>query len=104
LDLQWLIKAAKNGDALSQLILGEKYLYGRDVVQNIPEAIMWLQLAAENPNRTKEDYPGWAEAKLGEIYENGVGVPKNLKAAESWYLRAEALGWDTKKGFSSLSL
>ena len=33
----------------------------------------------------------FAMVRLGNIYENGLGVPKNAKAAREWYQKAARL-------------
>lgn len=37
-----------------------------------------------------------AQYKLGEMYENGWGVPQDLRAAKDWY--GEACDWGDDEG------
>jgi len=77
--------AAKQGDALAQLKLGNHYYLGEGGVDSSPEeAVRWFQLASDQ---------GLAQASfnLGVCYFEGQGVPrKNLnRALELFTLAAE---------------
>lgn len=44
--VKWYLKAAEQGNAKAQLILGVKYIKGNCVPQNYIQAHMWFNLAA----------------------------------------------------------
>ena len=82
---------AQQGDAASQFLLGMIYATANGgpfdprqaIKRNPQEAIKWYQLAAEQ---------GYTDAQfsLGNIYEEGNGVPQNPEEALKWYrLNAE---------------
>jgi TPR repeat protein len=93
---KWLLLAAENGDPDSQYSIGEAYYYGSesnishsgsglDIKKDIREAINWFRKSANQDNP-------WAQIKLGECFEKGIGVPNNLASADEWYQRAAAQG------------
>ena len=81
-----LKKAAEQGDAQAQFILGVCYAFGKGVEKNPTEAVKWYRKAAEQ---------GCAPAQfgLGNCYENGNGVEKNLNEAVKWYRKAAEQGY-----------
>lgn len=76
--LQWLIKAAEQGDASAQYQLSSLYLDDNYPYKNYKEGVKWLRLAIKN---------GVAPAynDLGVSYGKGQGVPKDRKKALSYY-------------------
>ncbi|OAD21739.1 Sel1 domain-containing protein repeat-containing protein [Candidatus Thiomargarita nelsonii] len=54
---------------------------GECVEQNDTQAIHWFRLAAE------QGLAG-AQATLGNLYEQGRGVEKDLEEAKRWYAKA----------------
>src|SRR5271157_5210259 len=64
------LKAAQQGDKISQTRLGEMYLYGKGVPQDYAEAVKWFRKAAEQ---------GHVEAyyTLGCMYDEGMGLPQD---------------------------
>ena len=62
-EIYWLHKAAENGYAISQWILGNKYLYGNDVKKDHKRALKLLNAAV------KQDF-AYAYWSLAEYYEN----------------------------------
>jgi len=53
------------------------YFNGRGVLRDYKEAVQWFRLAAEN---------GYvpAQSRLGDMYQNELGVPKNYVLAQMW--------------------
>lgn len=85
--------AAEAGDATSQCIMGEAYIYGLGVEEDHTEAIKWHKQAAEQGNAA-------AQFAIGYAYEFGHGVDKNLVEAAKWY----QLGADQRNADSLYSL
>jgi TPR repeat protein len=84
--VKWFSKAAEQGYADAQSILGFMYLFGVGVEQNSKEAIKWYTRAAEQ---------GHAEAQchLGSMYFGGInGVERNSKEAIKWCTKAAEQG------------
>jgi len=64
------------------LWLGVFYEAGRDgLKRDYVEALKWLSTAA------KQDQPD-AQVTLGQMYENGEGVPQDYELAAHWYRKA----------------
>ena len=64
------------------LVLGEKYLYGRGVPQNCNQALKYFRTAAQNDNAP-------AMSHLGAMYSSGQCVTMNRPTAYSWFARAQ---------------
>ena len=79
-------KAAEQGNALAQTLLGAIYRCGKGVPQNYQQAVSWYRKAAEQ---------GIAEAQfnLGNMYRYGKGLPPDYKEAVTWYRKAGAQGY-----------
>lgn len=84
--LMTVCRAAEQGNALAQTILGAIYRYGYGVPQDYRLAASWYRKAAEQ---------GLAEAQfnLGNMYRYGKGVPTDSKEAVSWYRKAGEQGY-----------
>ena len=84
--LMTVCKAAEQGNALAQTILGAVYRYGNGVPQNYGLAASWYRKAAEQ---------GYAEAQfnLGNMYRYGEGLPPDYEEAVSWYRKAGEQGY-----------
>ncbi len=74
-------KAAEQGDARAQGLLGVMYNLGRGVPQNYTEAVKWWRKAAKQ---------GYAEAQfgLGGKYATGHGVMQSGAVAADWFYKA----------------
>jgi localization factor PodJL len=72
-------------DPGAQYELGTRYAEGRGVAQNMAEAAIWMQRAAD---------AGFAPAqfRLASLNEKGEGVRKDVQAARRLYLAAAAKG------------
>ena len=46
--VEWLTKAAEQGEAEAQFILGEIYIEGKGAIKSFKTAKYWVQLAYEN--------------------------------------------------------
>ncbi len=71
---KWYRKAADQGNAGSQFILGMMCATGKVVPEDDQEAAKWLQLAADQGDAR-------AQTVLGLMYGTGEGVPKNDQEA-----------------------
>ncbi|MBF0107022.1 MAG: SEL1-like repeat protein [Deltaproteobacteria bacterium] len=81
----WYQKAAEQGYASAQYILGLTYRHGDGVEKDYEMAFKWYQKAAAQ---------GFAEAQfnLGLMYHNGEGVEQDLSKAMSWFQKAAEQG------------
>jgi hypothetical protein len=82
---KYLFLAAKNGHPRSLYVYGKMLLYGTGVKRNIAEGIRLLQISS---------HKGYAKAAttLGEVYEKGILVQRDIKKAEELYRKAAELG------------
>jgi TPR repeat protein len=74
-------KAAEQGNAQAQFILGRMYYFGKGVQQDYSKAVKWYRKAAEQ---------GYAKAQcnLAVMYARGKGVLQSGTAAADWYYKA----------------
>ena len=80
-ELTTLIERAEQGDPKSQLILGERYLHGKAVPQDLKESLKWYRSAAEQGVAV-------AQFNLGNAYHRGIGTQKNIELAKKYWLQA----------------
>ena len=79
LDLLEIRRKAEKGSVANQGYLGWAYLYEWEIEINYQEALRWLTAAA---------YEGRAArpfVHLGRMYEEGLGVPRDIKEAIRHY-------------------
>ena len=76
-----LIKSPAFRDGNAALKLGEMYMRGLGVKQNFQKGYQYYFYAAKKQNSL-------AQIGLGIIYEESLGVPKNLTIALMWYMVA----------------
>ncbi len=69
-----ILKAAEQGNADAQLVVGNRYAYGKGVPQDYTQAIVWYTKAAEQWNAS-------AQFRLAEMYALGQGVSQDDKIA-----------------------
>lgn len=70
--------AAQRGSDGAQVLLAVMYLHGDPAhAKNESLAANWFERAAEQGNP-------YAQKMLGDLYEQGRGVPKNLKLSADW--------------------
>ena len=70
----------------SSITVGMNYTYGKNGFdKNLPEGVKYLRMAAER---------GYAKAQnqLGYMYDNGEGVPRDMKKAFDLYMQAAVQG------------
>lgn len=78
--------AAVRGSASSQVLLAVMYRHGDGgLPQSDQQAAHWFEQAAEQGNP-------YAQMALGDLYEQGAGVTKNLKVAADWREKAAKRG------------
>ena len=70
-------KAAEQGDAKAQNMLGLRYQVGIGVAQDYKQAVAWYRKAAEQGEAN-------AQFNLGAMYEQGKGVVQDNKLAYVW--------------------
>lgn len=78
------LKAAKLGCPIAQCNLGADYERGELFKKDMVKAVFWYKKSAD------QAYDG-ALYQLGQLYMFGVGVPKDLKIARSYFEKAVAL-------------
>ncbi|KAG0238887.1 hypothetical protein BGW42_000048 [Actinomortierella wolfii] len=83
----WYRKAADQGDATAQFILGETYENGQGVDASDVQAVTWYRNAAVHGVAK-------AQVNLGEMYEEGRGVRQDDAEALKWYHMAADQGQD----------
>ena len=97
--MAWFRKAADNGYASAQLLLGEAYLTGTDgVPKDSKVALKWLRKAAAGDNPQ-------AQYLLGCMYRNGEnGLPKDDFAAYDLLDKAGCRDEELEKKYPQLNL
>lgn len=81
-----MISAAQSGIPHAQVSLGWCYMTGEHgFSKDYSEAMQW------SLKGYKQGHSEGAN-NIGELYEKGLGVPKNLEIAKSWYKKASVLG------------
>lgn len=86
--LEWLENAANAGDGLAAKLLGKQYASGGDSVPADPaKSTQWFRKAMELFRRDAEAGVFHAAYMVGEAYELGQGVEKDVGTARDWYLR-----------------
>ena len=83
--IKWWRKAAEQGYAKAQTLLGSCYHNGQGVEKSYTEAAKWLRKAAEQ---------GLAESQymLGSCYYKGRGIEKSYTEAAKWCSKAAEQG------------
>jgi len=93
---EWLQKAAAEGHAGAQGLLGYMYVTACGVPVNVREGMEWLQKAAGQNDVH-------AQTSLADIYETGRGVVPDRFEAMDWYMKAAAQGdKDARKNLERL--
>jgi len=81
----WFEKAAEQGNAYAQKMLGDLYEQGRGVPKNLKLSADWREKSANRGNTE-------AQLMLGKMYLNGEGVTQDMDKAEGWLNRASVAG------------
>lgn len=85
-EAKMVTNAAIRGSASSQVLLAVMYRHGDGgYAQNDQQAAYWFEQAAAQGNE-------YAQMVLGDLYEEGIGVNKNLKLAADWREKAGKRG------------
>jgi TPR repeat protein len=119
--LHWATIAAEGGRRDAQMLLGDRYVQGKDPSQDIERGIEWLRRAAAQGSARAQALLGWvyaggietkrdtAEAvrwftvaarqedgyalmRLAEFYYGGIGVARDQQRARRMLVRAAELG------------
>ena len=80
-DFSWYLQAAGKGDTNAQYVVGKMYIEGILTDRNPLQAGLWFSKASEEGNP-------FADYELAKMCESGTGIHKNMKTAESLYIRA----------------
>jgi TPR repeat protein len=83
--VSWYQKAAEQGQAIAQTLLGASYSAGRGMPQDDEQAVSWYQKAAQQGEAI-------AQLNLGMMYRAGRLVPQDDGQAASWYQKAAEQG------------
>jgi hypothetical protein len=78
-------RAADQGDARAQAMLGSMYRSGWGVKRDYAQALLWNQKAADAGISD-------AQLNLGVMYANGEGVTRDIGRATEWVTKAAAQG------------
>jgi len=85
-DRQSLLKAAEQGDPKAQVELANIYLMEPD--PDPDESLSWLKRAADQGDTT-------ALFRIGQIYHQGMGIPRDYRLAADWFRKAAEKGHTT---------
>ena len=83
--LEWYRKAADQGYAVAQVILGWHYHTGEGVPQDDAEAVRWFRLATDQGHAQ-------AQYRLGVAYRDGDGVRQDDAESVRWFRLAAEQG------------
>ena len=83
--VQWLHKAAQQGDAKAQICLGRAYARGEGVTQDYSTARKWYRQAARQGLTL-------AHCAIATMYYKGQGAPIDYAKAAKWFRQAAELG------------
>jgi hypothetical protein len=83
--IRWYRKAAEQGDATAQSLVGHCYDTGAGVAKNPSEAIKWYRKAAYQNDHLSQ----WS---VSSMYSTGVGVPKDAIESLAWLYVSAASG------------
>ncbi|MCV9907125.1 peptidoglycan-binding protein [Brucella sp. HL-2] len=80
-----LREAAMTGDSRALFEIGNRYMEGRGVEEDLAEAAKWYDQSAQK---------GFAPAlyRMGNFNEKGLGMPRDLTKAVDWYQQAAKQG------------
>jgi uncharacterized protein len=83
--LHWFRKAAEQGHAQAEGLVGVMYGQGLGVPKDSKTAVDWFRKAADHGDRT-------AQRNLGLMYRDGLGIPRDYKEAYKWFLKSAENG------------
>jgi TPR repeat protein len=102
--IQWHRKAARQGNANAMFNLGAAYYNGEGVGVNDTLAYAWFLLSSEAGSASGQDAAKRSQGEhgpsafndaclaIGQMYEKGEDLPKNLELAAAWYRKAAERG------------
>ena len=76
--LKWYRKAAENGHAQAQYLMGKSYHSGKDVPEDHTQSVKWWRKAAEQGNPA-------SQFNLGVMYLHGHGTHKDFVESARWF-------------------
>ena len=88
----WMRRAAEQGVVFAQLMVGVAYDSGYGVTDDNRKAVRWFRCAERRLRVAAESADSDAQYFLGQMYEQGEAVLKNLVEAERWYRLAAEEG------------
>jgi TPR repeat protein len=94
--VNWIRKAAMQGDVDAQYRLGAMYFNGLGVIQDHKEAVNWFRKAARQGDVS-------AQYNLSFMYAQGQGVAKNYVIAYALFNTASVTDSEAHKGRSELT-
>ena len=88
----WYRKAADQGNAVAQSVLGAMYESGTGVPENDIEGVKWTRKSADQ---------GYAKAQdtLAMMYYLGTGVPQDNVKSYTWWSIAQINGYGKPKAY-----
>lgn len=110
--VRWYRKAARQGNANAMFNLGAAYYNGEGVNVSDTLAYAWFLLSSEAGNSSGRDAANRSQGEhgsaafgeaclaIGQMYEKGEDLPKNLELAAGWYRKAA----DRGNGEATISL
>jgi TPR repeat protein len=102
--VQWYRKAARQGNANAMFNLGAAYYNGEGVGANSTLAFAWFLLSSEAGSSSGQEAAKRSQGEqgpdglndaclaLGEMYEKGEDLPRDLRLATAWYRKAGERG------------
>ncbi|WP_322012596.1 tetratricopeptide repeat protein [Paraburkholderia sp. J12] len=89
----WFQKAASQGDAEGECIVGERYVQGDGgLSHDVSQGLALMEKAADHGNAN-------CAGQIGELYRNGLfGVPKDHVEAAAWHRRGAEMGDASAEG------
>lgn len=83
--IKYFEKSSKQNNGSALLALADLYIYEKGTQKDLEKAIMILTTAAKNGNFK-------AQYKLGELYQNGNIIAKDIIKAAQWYQQLVLIG------------
>lgn len=107
--VRWYRKAARQGDANAMFNLGVAYYNGEGIGVDHTLAYAWFLLSSEAGSSSGQDAANRSRGEngpgafnevciaIGQMYEKGEDLPKNLESAAAWYRKAAEQGYRAAK-------
>jgi uncharacterized protein len=91
--IRWLIIAAEKGACMSQSVLGDIYSGAYNLPEPVQKKYLDISKAVELYRSAGSGF-SYAYHRLGEIYEKGLGIEKNVLLAAQYYQQAIDMGYE----------